>query len=118
MYLSSQKIRHLAQKSGMTLAELLNRTGVSKTAYYHLTRKDSLLPKSVLSLAKTLGVKPSAFLMEENPAEQKVRRLRKELERILSMFGELDPENVWHALLLLEMSPWERLDRGLLRAQK
>lgn len=101
----------------MDLKTLLTRSGVSKTAYYHLIRQESLLPKSLHALAKVLEVQPVQLVETESPALAKIHRLRRAQEDILSQNPGVDPENVWHCLLLLEKSPWERLERGLLRAQ-
>jgi transcriptional regulator with XRE-family HTH domain len=115
--LQAEKIKKLSKNKGMDLGTLLARSGVSKTAYYHLIRQESLLPRSLHALAQTLQVLPSALVEEENPALVKIRRLRKIQEGILLRYPDVDPENVWHCLLLLQKSPWERLERGLLRAQ-
>jgi len=118
MYLLGDKVKDLAKREGLTLVALLEKAGISKTAYYHLTRKESLLPKSILSLAQVLKVRPSALLEEDNPQEKIIQKLRKSHSRILSQNPQANPENVWHTLVLLEKEPWERLERGLLRAQK
>ncbi len=118
MNLAPEKIQTLAQRQGLSLQQLLAKAKVSKTAYYSILRKNSVLPKSIRSLAAALDVKPSALLEEENPAEKKHLRLRKRLEKVLQLHPQADRDNVWHTLLLLKQKPIERLQRGLLRAQK
>jgi transcriptional regulator with XRE-family HTH domain len=119
MRLESEKIKKLAQNKGLDLKTLLARAGVSKTAYYHLIRQESLLPKSIHAIAKILNLPPEQLVKaESSPALARVHRLRKMQDAILSRNPGVDPENVWHCLLLLEKSPWQRLERGLLRAQK
>lgn len=104
----------------MSLKELLHQAGLSKTAYYHLIQKENLLPKSVLSLAAALQSSPSELLSEKEDipkALQKVKRLRKRLAQIMARHPEVDPQNAWHTLLLLELPPWERLQRSLIRSR-
>jgi hypothetical protein len=45
------------------------------------------------------------------------RARERQLRSILKAHPEADPDNVWHALVLLELPPIERLRRGLLRGQ-
>ena len=48
---------------------------------------------------------------------QRVARLRGELEQIAALHPEADRENLWHALLLLEEEPIDRLRRALIRGR-
>ena len=117
MRLSPDTIKTLAAKRGMNLATLLTRDGVSKTAYYSLTRKDSVLPKSVRSLAEALGVTPSDLLIDR---ETEVPRAKERMSRVAELsakYPSLDPDNVRHTLILLDLEPEERLRRALLRGQ-
>ena len=118
MRISAGSLKALCRKRGLKLKDLLTQACVSRTAYYSLLRKESVLPRSLLSIAKALGTRPSAFLEEESPEEKKMKRLQKKLARILESNPGLDRENIWHTLRLLELPPIERLRRGLLRAQK
>ena len=118
MYLSAAKLRLACRNRGLKLKDLLHRAGVSKTAYYSLLRKDSILPRSIHAIASALSQKPSSFLEEESDGVKKLRRLRRSLESVMRISPGLDRETVWHTLLLLEEKPIERLERGLLRAQK
>jgi len=117
MRLSSDKLKELGRSRGLSLKELLDQSRVSKTAYYHLLAKDSVLPQSIGALAETLGVKASSFLIEENE-EDAVRRIGRLTEAIAARHPSLDRDNVRHTLLLLEEEPLERLNRGLTRGRK
>jgi hypothetical protein len=97
---------------------MLRRAGVSRTAYYSLARKDSVLPKSVHAIATALQVTPSRILGERARPERRARELIRELERIMAEHPRASREDVWHTLLLLEQRPIERLRRGLLRGQR
>lgn len=117
MRISQSVIKKLIKNKGLSIDQALLQAGVSKTAYYSLTRKESILPKSLQDLAKFLQVKPSTLLEEESTEERLIRRLLKKLELILQKNPLANRENVWHTLLLLQEKPIERLNRGLLRAQ-
>lgn len=43
--------------------------------------------------------------MPDQKLKQEVDRLRKEVEEVLATFPKVDPQNVWHTLLLLKKSP-------------
>jgi len=116
--LSPEKIKNLCKKNKLKLKELLTKAEVSPTAYYSLTNKDSVLPKSIHALAETLGVNPSDLLEKENKEVAKIRRLQKRLEEIMEEHLHADRENIWHTLLLMELSPEERLERTLRRGRK
>ena len=45
------------------------------------------------------------------------RRLAESVERVLALYPKADPDNVRHALILLELPPLERLRRSLLRGR-
>jgi transcriptional regulator with XRE-family HTH domain len=77
MHLAPGKIKTLAKKNGLSLDSLLKKAGVSKTAYYHLVRSENLLPKSILALARVLGVSPADFIEEANIGLKRVEALRK-----------------------------------------
>ena len=70
MKLSSAMIKGYCRKQGRSLVSLLNDAGVSRTAYYSLTRRDSVLPRSVHAMARALGVSPSELLEEETATTQ------------------------------------------------
>ncbi|MCI5064758.1 hypothetical protein MRY87_03420 [bacterium] len=115
MHIDTKKVKALLKARDLTLSELLERAGVSKTAYYHLVRKSNLLPRSIDRITTILGVGPRALLSDELPAVRKVR-LREELvQQIQHDFPDVDADNVRHTLILLERPPLERLNGALRR---
>jgi transcriptional regulator with XRE-family HTH domain len=115
--LSARRIKKLCKQKGLTLQTLLERAAVSRTAYYSLARKDSVLPASVRAIAGELGVAPSAILEEAPPAEWRSRALLRQARRVLDHYPQASFENVWHTLVLLEEPPVDRLRRSLLRGR-
>ena len=102
----------------MTLQHLLKTAGVSRTAYYSLLRKDTVLPKSVGRIAAQLGVSPSVFLNDSQLRIQRIRQLEAEADLIQQRYPESDRDVVLRTLRNLELAPVERLRRALVRAQK
>jgi len=117
MKLSGTTVKNLCGKRGIGLSDLLREAGVSRTAYYSLARKDSVLPKSIRAIARQLNVRPSSFLEEENRAEQRALAVMTNVQAIMRDHPTLNPDNVRHTLLLLHEKPIDRLRRALLRAQ-
>lgn len=117
MRLAGTKLRELCAKRGMGLGDLLREAGVSRTAYYSLARKESVLPGSIEAIARRLEVAPSAFLEEERQAESEARDLAARVEEIVRAHPAANPDNVRHTLVLLRKEPIERLRRALLRGQ-
>ena len=101
----------------MSLGDLLRSARVSRTAYYSLARKDSVLPKSLEAIARRLEVSPSAFLEDERRVEAETRALLAQAGEIARAHPSASLENIRHALVLLKKEPIERLRRALLRAQ-
>ena len=118
MRIDLRRLRKLAGKRGLSLTALLTKSGVSKTAFYHLVHKSSVLPSSLCALAEKLSVRPGAFLTEENPDVAKIRRILSLTDRIVAGDPKLDPDNVRLTLLLLEEDPVRRLRRSLTRGRK
>ena len=110
-------MKNLCDRQGIGLNELLRGAGVSRTAYYSLVRKDSVLPKSIRAIARQLNVRPAAFLEEINRAEQRALAVMTNVQAIMHDHPSLNPDNVRHTLLLLHEKPIDRLRRALLRAQ-
>lgn len=110
MKLASVRIQELAKARGLTVSALLQRAGVSRNAYYSLARRESVLPKSLVALARSLGL-PESELLEEIPESVVVAR------RICRENPEAAFENVWHALSLMKLNPIERLNRSLIRGR-
>lgn len=118
MRLNEESIKSYCNNNGLSLKSLLVKAKVSKTAYYSLTRKNNILPKSLINIATTLGIKPSSLLEEESREERKIKRVIADAAAILESNPGLSRDNVIHTLLLLSEKPMERLRRGLLRAKK
>jgi lambda repressor-like predicted transcriptional regulator len=118
MKLSSEQIRRLAKARGTTLGALLERAGVSRTAYYSLARRPTVLPKSVHALAKALGVHPTEILGESAATMDALAAVRlNEARAICAEDSGASFENVWHTLCLLDSPPIERLNRSLTRGR-
>jgi transcriptional regulator with XRE-family HTH domain len=118
MRIDMSRLRKLAGKRGLSLTALLAKSGVSKTAFYHLVHKSSVLPASLRALAETLSVRPGIFLTDENPDVAKVHRVLDLTDRIVAGDPKLDRDNVRLTLLLLEEEPILRLRRSLIRGRK
>lgn len=118
MRLATDRVKKLCAGRGVSLAALLREAKVSRNAYYTLSRKPSVLPKSIRALASGLGVKPSAFLEEKGSPSEEVRRLVAQVDRIERRHRIYDRDNVRHTLLLLREKPIDRLRRALIRGQK
>jgi hypothetical protein len=115
--LSAEKVRKACRSQRTNLSALLAEAGVSRTAYYSLVRRGTVLPTTVIALAEGLGCSPSALLEDLSPQELRARTLLKRLRGILRRHPDADRENVWHTLLLLDEPPIDRLNRGLTRAR-
>jgi len=116
--LDADKVKNLSHQNGLGLHQLLRLAGVSKTAYYSLLRRDSVVPASVLRLSSELGVPPSAIL-EEIPQEEVITRRRMlDLANLQEQLPEADRDNLWQALILLERPVEERLNLSLTRGRQ
>ncbi|HEX4825858.1 MAG TPA: helix-turn-helix transcriptional regulator [Candidatus Polarisedimenticolaceae bacterium] len=117
MKLDPEAIRGRCEALGLPLAQVLRRSGISRTAYYSLARKESVLPKSVVKLAKALDATPAEILdgrpFEERRAERRLRRAKE----IVRRHPKLDFHDIWQSLVLLELPPGERLRRALRRGR-
>ncbi|MCP3982685.1 MAG: helix-turn-helix transcriptional regulator [bacterium] len=117
MRLCPEQVRRLAKSRGRSLSELLRAAGISRTAYYSLTRRPSVLPKTVRELARVLGVSPMEILDAASSDEATHQGRLREAQRILAADPSTSFENVWHTLCLLELDPIERLNRSLIRGR-
>lgn len=114
--LSAPDIRKICKDRGISLTDALAQAGVSRTAYYALLRRSTVLPASLTRLAKYLRVPPSYVLLEPEDFEvSRAKEIALEAERIARKTKVHDIENVRHALLLLDLTPAERMARGLRR---
>ncbi len=117
MRLSPDRIKKLCARRGVSLQSFLESAGVSRTAYYSLIRRNSILPRSVQAMAGMLGVAPSSILEEEPPVSGRAQVLIQEAGSVLALNPRATFENVWHTLVLLDEPPIERLRRSLLRGR-
>jgi len=116
--LADDTIHRLAAKKGLSLSELLFRSGVSRTAYYSLARRATVLPKSVHALAYTLGVRPREIVEQDrDPAEERAMAHIREVRKIQTQHPSASFDNLWHTICLLELPPAERLNRSLTRGR-
>ncbi len=117
MRLHRRRIRELARERGATLSDLLGRAGVSRTAFYSLARRSSVLPRSVHALAAALDLPPSALLDEALPHPEAAMALVERARAICRREPAADFDTVRHTLALLDLSPLERLNRSLTRGR-
>ena len=118
MKISIDTLRRICCERGVSLSTMLDRAGVSRNAFYHLARKDSVLPESVMRIARELGESPLRFIDEEPSPEEEMRQLADETDRIVANHRGVDRDNVRHALILLREEPILRLERALRRGRR
>jgi transcriptional regulator with XRE-family HTH domain len=118
MRVAHERIRQLASELGLSLSTLLKQAGISRTAYYSLARRPTVLPKTIHALAEALDV-PIAEILEEPARALSVKVLRRlEAARaICSADSAASFENIWHSLCLMDLSPIDRLNRSLIRGR-
>ena len=117
MKLSTGRIKKLCASRGITLSRMLEQANVSRTAYYALARRGSVLPGSVRAIADQLAVNPSRILVEAGPDERRAQALLRIARKVVRKNPGASFENVWHTLMLLEEPPIDRLRRSLLRGR-
>ena len=98
------------------MGDVLLKAGVSRTAYYSLARKDSVLPKSIGCVARALGVSPAAFLADETEVIGRLQERRARVEALHRRYPEDDRDVMFRTLQNLDLPPVERLRRALARA--
>ena len=118
MRLSVTQIKQLCEEKGRSLSKVLSDAGVSRTAYYSLSRKQSLLPKSLHTLAAELDVTVGSLVFAEQSEIEKLRHKQQVLNVILVHQPDVDRNNAWHTLLSLDKKPLKRLEMSLLRGRK
>jgi len=116
MHISRTTVKRLCADRKMPLGELLRLAGVSRTAYYSLVRKDSVLPKSIGRLARTLAVSPAAFLVDDTAVIARRMVLQAQADALHRRHPECDKDVLFRTLQNLELPPVERLRRALARA--
>ena len=117
MKLDAQRIRRLCTSRGITLTQMLEQANVSRTAYYSLARRESVIPGTVRAIADQLGVAPSKILIEAGSDERRAQALLRIARKVVRKNPGASFENVWHTLMLLEDPPIDRLRRSLLRGR-
>ena len=113
-----ERIKSLCAERDISLQELLRRAGVSPNTYYTLARHESVLPKSILAVARCLNVSPSDLLTEDTPHIEQAKLLLSKVDSIVNRHRNIDRDNVRHTLLLLEEKPIDRLRRALIRGRR
>lgn len=118
MRLNTDKVKRFCRERRIRLGDLLQEAGVSRTAYYSLTRKESVLPKSVCRIAQRIGVSPLCFL--EDPAEpvRRIRELQRRTDAICREDPACDRDVVFRTLMNLDLPPIERLRKALIRGRQ
>ena len=114
MRFSLERTRALAAARGLSVSALLREAGVSRNAYYSLSRRESAFPKTVTRLAATLGVSESDLFDAVPERREAIDRLVAEARRIAAKLPGIEFDDVWHTLLVLRETPLQRL-RGSLR---
>jgi hypothetical protein len=118
MRLSADKVRALANKQSRSLTAVLREAAVSRTAFYSLARRRSLLPRTVYAVADALGVKASEVLDSPDRSPEELLAARLADARAMAMAHPTAAfENIWHTLALLDLPPIDRLNRSLLRGR-
>ena len=117
MRIKTEAIKAYCKQYGWTLDDLLKKAGVSRTAYYALTRKDSILPKSIQSIAKEMNVSPSEILLDPDKEVREMRALYEKARAVSQKYPKVNVENVMHTFVMLKKTPLERLRKGLLRGK-
>ena len=117
MKLDVEAIRRRCAARGLPLSRVLRDAGISRTAYYSLVRRESVLPKTVLKLAAALDTSASGLLDETTSEERRARRRVNAAKRIAGTDRRASFENVWHTLALLDEPPIARLNIALRRGR-
>jgi len=117
MKLDAEAIRRRCEARGLSLARVLREAGISRTAYYSLLRRESIVPKTVLKLAAALDAPVSDLLDGTTLEEKRAKRRIDAAKRIAGESAGTSFENVWHTLALLDEPPSARLNRALRRGR-
>jgi transcriptional regulator with XRE-family HTH domain len=118
MRIDSTNLKQLCRTKRIRLQALLKEAGVSRTAYYSLTRKESVLPKSVCRIAQRLGVSPLRFLNDPSDSVKRIRELQIQTDTICRRYPECDRDVVFRTLMNLDLPPIERLRKALIRGRQ
>jgi hypothetical protein len=118
MRIAPANLKSLCRKRRIGLHTLLEESGVSRTAYYSLTRKESVLPKSVCRIAQRLGVSPLRFLDDQPDPVKRIRELQARTDTICHRYPACDRDVVFRTLMNLDLPPLERLRKALRRGRR
>jgi len=118
MRIDTNNLKRLCLERRIRLNDLLKQAGVSRTAYYSLTRKESVLPKSVCMIAHRLGVSPLRFLDDPSVRVGRIRELQNRTDTICRQYPECDRDVVFRTMMNLDLPPVERLRKALLRGRQ
>jgi hypothetical protein len=117
MRLSLERIRQHCSQRGLSISQLLVEAGVSRTAFYSLLRRASVVPESVSAIAATLGRTELDLLETGTPADAQARGRLRRARKICRADSSLAFENVWHTLIMIQRCPRERLEGSLRRGR-
>lgn len=118
MRIISGNLKQLCRNRKIRLQDLLKDAKVSRTAYYSLTRKKSILPKSIGRIARRLDVSPLRFLEDSTGAIHRIRQLQERTDAICVRHPECDRDVVFRTLMNLDLPPVQRLRKALIRGRK
>ncbi len=118
MRVSEDKIRGGLRDHGWTLRRLFAESGVSPTAYYHIVRRPEILPKTLIRIARVLGLSPSALIEDVPDAVAAATRVSRQADRIARRHPEIDIGDIRQTLIQLGEPPAVRLRRSLSRGRQ
>ena len=118
MWLDAEKIKEVCAANGISLRTLLRKAGVSRSAYYHLIQSPTLIPASIHKISQALNISVRDIVTSGTLEEEQYRCRLDRLDMAMRQYPKLNRENVWHALVLLELEPIERLRGALRRASR
>jgi hypothetical protein len=117
MRVSLDKVESLCGQRELNIGGLLREAGVSRNAFYSLSRKDSVLPRSLIRIAEALDVSPSALLDESPTPTERIKKIAAESKLIAERHKDIDRDTARHTLILLHEKPLDRLRRALRRGR-
>ena len=87
MFVYHKMVVAICRSRGIQVSDALKAAGVSSNAYYSLARKESVLPRSIRSLASALGVPVSALLFDEDVVAERHAGLMSEVNQLAEELG-------------------------------
>ena len=118
MRIDTNNLKRLCLERRIRLNDLLKDAGVSRTAYYSLTLKESVPPKSVCRIAHRLDMNPLRFLDDSSGRVRRIRELQNRTDTICLRHPECDRDVVFRTLMNLDLPPVERLRKALRRGRQ